>query len=350
MANLSEKIIETTIEKVKKVKISDETKSNNILKKLKLGFLTPISREWFYLYNDRIEFSKNINDCDYLIYESNGDPIGQIISVKSKYPKNKLVFILSGDQFGHIDDECIWFTNAVKVSGLSLKQTQIFVSNPAIFKFYESHKTALPEITNRTTNIYFKGTIWTGMRTVMYNYFKLKPHCNIIANNNYWTWRLNSIHKPTQDDLEKTAFESYNDMLNAKLVLCPKGNGNSSMRILEALSCGAIPILIDDFSMPFGNSWEKIALVFDTKKDSWNYIYIECCRLLNNEQRMKNMISQGLKYFNDIIYGDSLINSNNSKKFKMYNDINTVCFGFSNLIVSKLEQLHTNNNAIENIN
>jgi hypothetical protein len=61
---------------------------------------------------------------------------------------------------------------------------------------------------------------------------------------------------------------------------------------------------------------------------------------------MKNMINLGLKYFNDVIYGDSLINPSNpdnSKKFKIYNDINTVCFGFSHLIVSKLEQLHNNN-------
>ena len=305
--------------------------------KLKLGFLTPISKEWFHLYPDKIEFSKDIEKCDYLIYESNGDPVPQIMSIKSRYPKNKLVFILSGDQSGHIDNECIWFSNAIKPDGMALKQTQIFVTNPAIFKFYQNNVNAIPDMKNRPVNIYFKGTIWPGMRTIMYNFFHLKPNSLITANNNYWTWRLNGIQKRTDAELENVAYESYNDMLSAKLVLCPKGNGSSSMRIIEALGCGAIPVLIDDFSRPFGNGWEKMALVFDTRRDNWDYIYYECCRLMDNESRLKQMQENGMKYFKEIVFGDS-----SNGKFKMYGDINTVCFGFSHLIIDKLINSNTN--------
>jgi len=40
-------------------------------------------------------------------------------------------------------------------------------------------------------------------------------------------------------------------MFNSTFVLCPKGNGPSSIRVLEAMAAGAIPILIDDYTLPF---------------------------------------------------------------------------------------------------
>jgi len=307
--------------------------------KITIGFLTPISGEWFNMYSDKIEMAKNVDEAKYIIYESNGDPVAVINNIKNNYPKNKLVFILSGDQNAHIDNECIWFTNAVKASGLMAKQTQIFVTNPAIFKFYENHKQQLDVeinfgaggINKRDIDIYFKGTIWTGMRTDMYNYFKDKPSCKIIQNNTYWGWRLNPFNKPSQQQLEDIAYESYNDILKNKLCLCPKGNGNSSMRIIEALACGSIPILINDFTSPFGIYWKEFGLVFDTDKQNFEDIYIECKKLLADESKMLEMQKKGYEYFKNVIYGDAKLPG-----FRMYNDINTVCFGFSKLIVDKL--------------
>jgi hypothetical protein len=40
-------------------------------------------------------------------------------------------------------------------------------------------------------------------------------------------------------------------------------------------------------------------------------------------EKMKN---NGIKYFENIIYADSKLNG-----FKMYDNIDTVCFGFSNI-------------------
>ena len=109
-------------------------------KKLKLGFLNNISAEWVYLHNDKIIQVSRVDEADYIIYESNGDPISKIMKILSTYPHHKLVFILSGDMSSHINDTCIWFTNAVKQNGLAKQQTQIFVTNPAIFKYYEKQK------------------------------------------------------------------------------------------------------------------------------------------------------------------------------------------------------------------
>ena len=320
---------------------------DNINNKIKVALLNPISNEWFNLHSDILETSKNVTDVDYIIYESNGDPVQIIEKIKYSFPKEKLVFILSGDQSSHIDNECIWFSNAVKSSGLAKNQTQIFVTNPAIFKFYEMFK--IKNIQNNTmsndistrfrnTNIYFKGTIWNGMREKMFDAFVKKPNCAIKKNNDYWKWRCESLIKPTQSDLEDTAYESYYALTNSKLCLCPKGNGNSSMRIVEALACGSIPILINDFSAPLGRQWDSnddpIALVFDTNKHNWDYIYDECMKLLDDVSKYEAMKNNGIKYFENIIYGDSKLNG-----FKMYSDIDTVCFGFSNIIVEKLQKL-----------
>jgi hypothetical protein len=312
---------------------------SNKLNKLKIGILSRISEEWINMYDDKLEIVKSVDEADYIIFESNGDPISLIMNIKMRYPKNKLVFILSGDQSVHIDDECIWFSNAVKQSGLSRKQTQIFVSNPAIFKYYENNRSiidlSVKTLFFRDINIYFKGTIWDGMRTTMYNYFKDKMGCKIVQNNNYWSWRCNGINKPTQEQIEETAYESYNNIVKSKLCLCPKGNGNSSMRIIEALACGSIPVLIDDCSAPFGMSWNEICLVFDTKIHNWDYIYSKCLELLEDTTRMQVMQIKGLEYFNNVIYGDSRLS-----KYKMYNDINSVCFGFSNKIINNLYDFH----------
>ena len=323
------------------------SKTTNITKKIKVGILNPISNEWFNLYSDILEISKNVSDVDYIIYESNSDPVQTIEQIKYNFPKKKLVFILSGDTSNHIDNECIWFTNAVKSSGLAKNQTQIFVTNPATFKFYEMFKDKniknndiLNDISTRQrdTNIYFKGTIWNGMREKMYDAFVDKPNCKITKNNDYWNWRCGSLIKPTQSDLEDTAYESYYSITNSKLCLCPKGNGNSSMRIVEALACGSIPILINDFSAPFGRAWDdsndEIALVFDTNKHSWDYMYEECMKLINDVTRYEKMKNNGIKYFENIIYADSKLNG-----FKMYDNIDTVCFGFSKIIMVKLYEL-----------
>jgi len=325
--------------------------NTQIQKKIKVGLLNHISNEWFNLHSDILEISQNVADVDYIIYESNGDPVQIIEKIKYTFPKEKLVFILSGDQSIHIDNECIWFTNAVHKSGLAKKQTQIFVTNPAIFKFYEMFKMKNNTISNdistriRKTNIYFKGTIWNGMREKMFDAFVNRPNCLIKKNNDYWKWRCESLIKPTQSDLEDTAYDSYYSIISSKLCLCPKGNGNSSMRIVEALACGSIPILINDFSAPLGRAWggsdsngsngsndfNEIALVFDTNKHSWDYIYDECMKLIDDTSRYELMKINGIKYFENIIYSDSKLN-----RFKMYSDIDTVCFGFSKIIVDKL--------------
>ncbi len=53
-------------------------------------------------------------------------------------------------------------------------------------------------------------------------------------------------------------------MLNSTFALCPRGYGNTSYRLVEAMQYGAIPVYISDvFSLPYTDviDWNKICIV-----------------------------------------------------------------------------------------
>jgi hypothetical protein len=55
-------------------------------------------------------------------------------------------------------------------------------------------------------------------------------------------------------------------LFNTKFAFCPRGNGPSTKRRWEAAYCGAIPILIDDFTKPFGVEMPLLEFVTQSTK------------------------------------------------------------------------------------
>lgn len=291
---------------------------------MNIFFINPISFEWANYFNN-INISNELNnDCDFYIFESNGDPIHYINHLKQILPNNKLVFILNGDQSSTIDNECIWFSNAVKPSGLCKYQTQIFVYNPSILKYNYVER-------NKTIDVFFKGTIWDGMRTEMFEYFKNKPNFTMKKYNEYWDWFIQT--RPNLQQLEQKSFEFYNEIANSKISLCPKGNGNSSQRIIESLACKSVPVLINDNSKPFGYDWSDFCLVFFTEKHSWEYIENQILQLLNNEKKLLEMQEKGFLFYKNVICKDL-------KNIPLYTQPKHVSYGFSSLIVDKLQEIY----------
>jgi len=47
-------------------------------------------------------------------------------------------------------------------------------------------------------------------------------------------------------------------MLNSRFMLCPKGAGKSSMRVVQTMFYGSLPVLIDDVSRPYNNSMDFV--------------------------------------------------------------------------------------------
>ena len=51
---------------------------------------------------------------------------------------------------------------------------------------------------------------------------------------------------------EKMVQRMANLAASSTFALCPRGNGGSSMRLIEAMGGGALPVLLDDWTTPFG--------------------------------------------------------------------------------------------------
>ncbi len=60
-------------------------------------------------------------------------------------------------------------------------------------------------------------------------------------------------------EAHRTRFRST--LARSRFVLCPRGNGTSSIRLYEALAVGAVPVIIsDDWVPPVGPAWERCSI------------------------------------------------------------------------------------------
>lgn len=297
---------------------------------IKVYIFNPISKIWIHKSNF-LTITSNIHNADFLIFEQNGDPISSILYIKKLYSKyfHKLIFILSGDQNHFIDNISSWFSCSTLPNNILCKfQKQIFVTNPTIFRFSNPiHKIDLNK--PRNIDIYFKGSIWDGMRKNMKTNLEKYPNVMIEDFSSYWNWRFEKNR--TNDEIQDKAFELYHTLLHVKLSLCPKGNGNSSMRIIESIACGAVPVLIDDFSSPYGFDLSSFCLSFDSKKDSWESIYDTCIKFIQNTEKYNSFRQKGIEFYLNIVCCD--FNENN---YYDYSDLNTILYGSSSFLTSYL--------------
>ena len=204
---------------------------------MKLFSIKETSIPW--ILHNGCEVVTNADEADWIIYESVGEPIQDIICARNKYPRNKLVFILSGDN-DFSDNECLWFASNVKPAE---NKFQIYITNPRIYKTEAAFE-------SKTTFGYFGGTIWNmPERQFMYS---LPERWIIEPVNNYWGL--------SPDQKVSVSNNSYEKIKKSKYTLCPRGKGPSSMRIAEALACGSIPIMINDNTNPFDDNFGDLAV------------------------------------------------------------------------------------------
>jgi hypothetical protein len=65
----------------------------------------------------------------------------------------------------------------------------------------------------------------------------------------------------TSMDFEKRRVNFQATLARSRFVLCPRGNGTSSVRLYEALAAGTVPVIIsDDWVAPSGPSWEAFSI------------------------------------------------------------------------------------------
>eukprot|EP00041_Stephanoeca_diplocostata_P031975 m.1010562 g.1010562 ORF g.1010562 m.1010562 type:complete len:468 (-) comp24060_c0_seq3:3391-4794(-) len=64
----------------------------------------------------------------------------------------------------------------------------------------------------------------------------------------------------TAEDHQNLAQHARSMLQTSTFALCPRGHGYSSMRFTEAVAHGAIPVLLDDWTMPFGDDITSFAI------------------------------------------------------------------------------------------
>ena len=62
-------------------------------------------------------------------------------------------------------------------------------------------------------------------------------------------------------DFEERRARFRSTLARSRFVLCPRGNGTSSIRLYETLAVGAVPVIIsDDWVPPVGPAWEQCSI------------------------------------------------------------------------------------------
>jgi len=268
---------------------------------MKLYPLERTSLSW--IQGQGCQISQSPEDADFIIYESVGDDHGKISMVKNKfsYCKEKLVFILSGD-VNFSDDQSVWFATTIVPD--NVRKFQLYTTNPRIHKFKSG------DVTSKSTFGYFGGTIWD------------TPERRFMRNLNSDKWKIQECKNYWGESVEmkeEISLNSYNEMVKSHYTLCPKGKGASSMRVAESLACGSIPILINDKSNPFFENYGDLAL-----------------RLHSTDEKV---ISE---FLNELPIPESgkaeeCVDFYNSNINKFGHYTWSVCSGFSNKIIEKLE-------------
>jgi hypothetical protein len=86
--------------------------------------------------------------------------------------------------------------------------------------------------------------------------------------------------------------------------LCPRGNGVSSIRFVETILNGGIPVLMNDELLPFGQDVQDFAVrwdfatenIEDNLDEMYRYLHILASNTTEMKRRYKNMYAFAVKY------------------------------------------------------
>lgn len=96
----------------------------------------------------------------------------------------------------------------------------------------------------------FAGTMYTWPLRNYIKEFAIFPRFRVTAADWY--------HAPSSQGYSAKEFEKL--MADSMFALCPRGNGISSIRLTQAISSAVLPVLLDDWSLPYGDSLCSFAI------------------------------------------------------------------------------------------
>ena len=256
--------------------------------------------EWLKYYNNVFHLEKMPALADIILHESVGDSnhtlIRRLVS-SSKLSGKKLILIVTGDNppLEAIEGQAhvlLFAPRTKEHSGIPMSN-QIVIPTTASQMFEHN-----PIIKERNHLIWFRGTVWPGLRTDMKTQLSGRVGVEIHDLHGYWQTRGRLAVGRNEDSWVRTMGENFQQELDSVVfALCPKGNGSSSMRIWEAVISGAIPVLINDNTrIVFGRyNLDDFCLRFNTSVHTWNDIYEG---IMNAQSRISDLQSAGQMFRN----------------------------------------------------
>ena len=191
--------------------------------------------------NPNVKFVDNIDEADFTLYmcQSDGQAVIDDIQKLCSYPKTAIILTSSDhDYLKYCGANTLYFSPTRTNSRFCVPY--VYDLKPEWEKAWEGE---------RPITLSFRGSIRTyEPRAQIVDLFNL---LKTMGNNNCV---FEDFHIWSNDNKNVSfAQRRYADLLkHSKFVLCPRGNGGSSMRLQEAIIAGAIPILVNDELTPFG--------------------------------------------------------------------------------------------------
>ncbi len=122
-----------------------------------------------------------------------------------------------------------------------------------------------------------------------------KIHCNFIIRSSY-SGNVSSI----EVDPAVARAEYKNNLAISDFILCPKGDGNYSLRFYETLAAGRVPVVVDtDMPLPLENiiDYKKCCIIVEQSRIKQIPALIELCYKNQSQESFRSMQQTARAYF-----------------------------------------------------
>lgn len=299
-----------------------------------------VSRSWLRYYPSILVPVDDVRDADIVLHETVGDRNHDFVRklVSSSRCSGKLIVIaVSGDNppLEAIEGQehvLLLAPRTPEHKGVPLTNQVVI---PTISSTMYDH--APPPLGSpRNILMYFRGTLWPGLRSEMNAALQGRDGVVIEGVTGYWDTRGSFDSGLSESEwLREQSLGYFHRMDTSLFALAPRGKGSSSMRVWEALLSGAVPVLIDDSTRIVLGQYDlhSFSLHFDTSKTSWTDIYASVRSVSRNATLLSTLQRNGRLFCDSVLRRDFLTGGRKDPL-----EISDVLHGFTGEVLAVLLQ------------
>ena len=298
------------------------------------------SSQWL-IHSPRVEkIVEDIQDADVIVYETVGDDTNiipkDIQTLQAMKSPHAVILLLIQCDFLYVPNYCAKNDRTVYlVPKLNANSNCTQIQIP----YYYGLKNYFPHIAQRhkdyllskdytlqekiqlvwnlngtTRDILagFVGSSWTYKPRQLLSYFNKYSDCQVVFNDKFWS----SIGKNKNETYAAQSMTQSKKMFERMVfTLAPRGNGISSMRFIEAIGYGTLPVLMDDETKPFGDPID-FAIRFSFPKQNFSEpptnatilafekLYAQLKHIQSNPSVLHKLREKMMKFFIEVLAKD----------------------------------------------